>query len=670
MPRAVVLLAVWLGNAGILTAQITPPTPAVKPVSIEVAKGGSVVIELKVESAAPTLNVEYIVREFPQSGTLGFITPSPDDRTKATLTYQAAPDAPGDVDYFTYSARHPGGLHSPPARVEIKLITPTPRLSCPPLLDFGRIAVGAREERQITLLNSGTGPFEASLALPPPFEWVSPPDGRVKIAPGEGLPIRLAVSVQESGAFQGEWVPQPGQAACRLFGTGFEPVAVNPDALTLALNPTTGEREATFSLTNALPSPAPLRLMLGDRLRVSPEDAAASPALPVSAEAGRLEVTLPPTQTLAFRASLPKEDGAALDSTLGIQAGARTYSIRLKAGALPAKVVFDPPPAGDRFSLGTVQASPETPFHSAPLRLKNAGGSPISLRVDLEPPFILAGLPRKLTLEGGASQEFHLALEQPLPPGPIARALIVRADPGGTILQRLPLDGVVPAPQGDELNDPLYLSRRESMKKLNELLALNPLLSLEGERDQKTDLPKGYDRSPLGFITRDYKPREYVGSLPRVLDILVDEVTTETIRLRWKRPTEAQEKYVIDIRYDLHDVTTNAITSVWMQWPDLPVNLDGETAWAVIPGLEPGKIYEFRVVSTDGDELFASPSPSFAIQTATKARKSFGPGDQVLWGSIALAVVLLFWWRMRRKRRQGPSSTTLWAKPSGGDSRL
>ncbi|MEZ5433502.1 MAG: hypothetical protein R3F31_20540 [Verrucomicrobiales bacterium] len=113
---------------------------------------------------------EFVVRGVSQSGTLGLVKVSPTDRSKATVTYQAAADASTGLDFFTYTVRHPGGLYSAPARVGGEADLPEARLSTLPFLDFGRVAVGAASEKELVFTNAGTGSFEGFCNLPRPLQ--------------------------------------------------------------------------------------------------------------------------------------------------------------------------------------------------------------------------------------------------------------------------------------------------------------------------------------------------------------------------------------------------------------------------------------------------------------------------------------------------------------------
>ncbi|MEZ5433500.1 MAG: fibronectin type III domain-containing protein [Verrucomicrobiales bacterium] len=100
---------------------------------------------------------------------------------------------------------------------------------------------------------------------------------------------------------------------------------------------------------------------------------------------------------------------------------------------------------------------------------------------------------------------------------------------------------------------------------------------------------------------------EYTGSIPNVLTFEIGKVTQTSIELIWKKPRSGQDNYLVDIRYDLHDTDTQAITSVWIPFPDLPMEVGPEEVRANIQGLQPGTIYEFRVVATDGAGLLQPP---------------------------------------------------------------
>ncbi|MCP5555606.1 MAG: fibronectin type III domain-containing protein [Akkermansiaceae bacterium] len=660
-------VAVFLGGLLPAGAQVQPPTPQAKARTAEVLKGETVTIELQAETVASTLNVEFVVREFPQSGTLGLVKVSPTDRSKATVTYQAAADASTGLDFFTYTVRHPGGLYSAPARVEVKLISPEARLSTLPFLDFGRVAVGAASEKELVFTNAGTGSFEGILQPPPPFAIVSPEGGKLVLPAGKSQTVRLRLASPSSGAIQADWMFQPGRTGCRLFGACFEPVAVSPESLNLEREVESKERSGRFVVTNGLPTPAEVMLITGNRLKVTPWP---EPKEPVTVDPAKLVAMLGGTESREFRVFLPQEDALGFDGTLGIQAGGRNYSLRVKSDALPARIVMEPLEQGDRIALGTLQPGPGAPYHSPPIRVRNVGGTSIAFKIEVEPPFQLVGLPKSVTLEGGGTREFRISVESALHPGIISHALVLRAEPSGTVLQRVSLDGIVPSSGMQETPDASILAQREKQKEIDAFYALNPYLGLEGERDPKTGLPAGYTRSPLGFITRDFKPREYTGSIPNVLTFEIGKVTQTSIELIWKKPRSGQDNYLVDIRYDLHDTDTQAITSVWIPFPDLPMEVGPEEVRANIQGLQPGTIYEFRVVATDGAGLFATPSIPLGVTTLSEARAGISEGTQIALGLAGLAAAVFVWWRLRKKHRSGPSSTTLWARPPGQDQRL
>lgn len=359
-------------------AAIGKPTP--QSMRIQVVKGQTVRITLSSKTVSKTAAVEYVVRDFPKLGILASPSQTPEDRTKATIIYQAASQSKGQLDVFSFSARYPDGYFSAPVRIIIELSDPKPQIEAPPSIDFGSMVLGDEVIREILLKNSGNIEFRKLIQLPAPLELIEPVDGILMIEPGHSAVIKIKCQPKKVAAFHLSHTFY-GKSATAFIGNAFAPFIVTPTELKLRWNDLEQRRQGNVRISNKSNTSLSIKIRPPIRSQYLHEKQADN-ALTNS------PLILPPGKTQIVTIALPTEDVQNFKANLAISAGQYTQNIPLEASPSPPDIHIElPDPTLEEINFGA--ANPGT-IVSRTFMIKNQGGTASLIGLGVQPPFRIA----------------------------------------------------------------------------------------------------------------------------------------------------------------------------------------------------------------------------------------------------------------------------------------
>jgi len=381
--------------------RLTPPPIPVE-AGVEVVEGGTVEIPLRAASAGL---VEFVIRSAPTQGELLEIRPTGEQSAVAVYRHRKGRSGP-DQDAFLYAARAPGGAISAPVRVGIRIQRPDPRIEVLAPSEFGRVRIGTKASRSLTLRNTGGGVAEGTLQTSPP--WSLSGD-RFRLAAGETAEFLVWLAPSEELTYLGSITilsTPPVATPIPLRGQGFAPFTARIDPESLSLP------RPVLALENRLETPLEIRVTAPDTLELDPR------------------ILLPPGAQLAV--PLRKRAGlvAGIEGEIQIQGHGSSLSLPFRISPDPARIE----PLPERLQLGDLEPGATA---TREFRLRNAGGVEAEVRID--PPADFTIERRNVRIPPGNSVPVPITLT-PSRPGPLRETIRLTTD-GSEI--RLPVEGNV-----------------------------------------------------------------------------------------------------------------------------------------------------------------------------------------------------------------------------------
>ncbi|MEI6537366.1 MAG: hypothetical protein WCN98_18630, partial [Verrucomicrobiaceae bacterium] len=226
--------------------------PEVRDVSASFVAGQSVDIELSA-SVGTLKQVEFIIRQAPQNGTLSAVRPHPRDTNKGIVTYTHRDRSAPLTDRFTFAGRVDGGPLSTPGTVTLTGRGFDAKLEILEVTVADRVFTGGESTIKITLKNSGSAPFSKDMSWEAP--WRGPP--HIELNAGEKADFIVVFKPAKTGVFRSNLELQPGVETSKLllYGECVRALTVSPGRLQLNFNSQTGAREGTLSLSNGRSEP-------------------------------------------------------------------------------------------------------------------------------------------------------------------------------------------------------------------------------------------------------------------------------------------------------------------------------------------------------------------------------------------------------------------------------
>ncbi len=607
---------------------------------IKVIKGQTVRIALSSNTSSKAAAVEYVVRDFPALGVLDTPIPAPEDRTKATVIYQAASTSKGSIDRFTVSSRYPGGYYSAPVQIIIELSEPKAELEVPLSIDFGTIILGDEKTREILLKNSGNIAFKKVIELPAPFELVEPAEGKVYIVPGDSLILKIKCRPEKIGSFNLSYGFQ-NKPTTTFIGNALAPFALSKKELKLSWNDSQQNRNAELIIRNQAKVGISIKVRPPLRTQYIREDQDSSPLT-------NSPLIVPAGESKTIHIALPKEDVDSFAGNLKISSSHYSQNVPIKAAATPAQIKLElPNPALDRIDFGVSQ--PEETV-SRTFMIKNLGGTSSHIDLAVLPPFQIAKNPgsaqaETFTVDPQSSAIFTIQFKAPSQSsGRYSDILKISTDVNAYSIRLAALVSdpelmngkTVLNPQLKKSSDPSSPDTPLAKRPLPAPNALPPLPDSETGEDH---------RSPSGFYTKDYVSREYSNNIPSPSGLALRKVGRHELTFAWKLPSPDLVVFEMDMRQMHINQSNFAIESVWMPFHDVDFTRTEDMMYASIKGLDPSSLYEFRVLTVGTAGKYSQPSQAFGAHT--QAPPDYGWIKWIVW--IFALTLLAFLIRLSRK---------------------
>ena len=401
---AAVLLLFAASSPGAPKEMLLPPVG--DDLSVEVMRGGSVVITLKAYEGRNN-PLAYEITGKPKHGKLsGFRQADENRQGFASVVYTHGDDEASHSDEFAFRARAvSGGGASRPIKIGVRVIDQPPRLATSQQLDFAAIA-GESDVQVIGITNAGGAILEGRLEPAEPFFVEG--DGGFHLGRGQSTRKTIRFSpLSAADVVPQKLFPAPADPSgiIVLGAKAREPFAAEAGAMEQQPD---GSREGIISLTNF--SASPLELSVA----VQPPAAAEAPA--------KIRIAGKRTAEIPVRIGAGKKGGA-LDLQIEISSKFSSRNLAMPAPPVPPKLAVLTPQLDFREQ------------NEAELQVTNSGG--IAGR------FVL-GLPEAIL-------PIDRAVSFSIEPGEMRTVRLQQKDTGsapagGTVVVDLGVEGKIPVP--------------------------------------------------------------------------------------------------------------------------------------------------------------------------------------------------------------------------------
>lgn len=620
--------------------------PEGRPAAVRFVAGQSIEIELGA-AAGTAPQVEFLIRQLPQHGTLSAIRPHSSDSTKAVVTYVHSSPEASLSDSFTFACRVPEGSWSAPATVTLVGQRMEPKIEIIENPSFGRIFVGEEKIGKVLVRNAGSSPLQMDLTWEEP--WTGPPSLSVPV--GATQEFMVAFRPTKAGEYRQDLVIQPGVATSRviLYGDCALPLSVSPGRLQLEFRDSTGERDATISLVNARNEPVKAEVLLPAGLQ------------------GPATVELAPASKMDVRLSLPADHVAKFSGKVAIKSGASTATVDIEAKATPAamKLVSPEPAGGIDFGKVTQKSSA-----TRSIVLANRGGESLVVEATAIPPFGLDGLSGAVTIEPLQQRAFKVSLHAERPgqqtghveflsgTGRITVPLRVEvAEPVAPMAMAKTSPTTTPAPPAvSEVRPATVSPARPAPVAANQAPPAQAAAPAPGPAmptaDEELHVPR---RNPTQtavlalLATRGLPmPKETINPyLDQVKALTVADRDSSSVTITWAKPSVAPSGWVVELASMVYNQEFNTFAKVWSRHPNWKlVETEKEQVGIRLFGLRPAEQYEIRVMGVDREGKVSKPSNSVLTSTPDTWRVPAWAWRLMIVGALGLVGYVLF--RVRR----------------------
>lgn len=559
-----------------------PYAPEVRDISANFVAGQSVDIELAA-SVGSLKQVEFLIRQAPENGTLSAVRPHPRDTNKGIVTYiHRDPNAPL-ADRFTFASRVDGGPMSAPGTVTLTGRGFEARLEILEVSTASKVFPGGESSIKFSMKNSGDAPFSRAMKWEAP--WRGPP--QIELKAGEKADYMIVFKPAQTGIFRSSMEIQPGTASSKLllYGECVRALTVTPGRLMLAVNPQTGAREGTLTLVNGRAESINVDVRAPQRLEGS-----ATIAVP---GAGKSSVTLrlPATDVNAFQGDVIVSTSEGSE-TITAEADAKGQELRIEA------------PANGRLEFGNIEQGATARDE---IQLRNSGGKAAIVEAQAFPPLVVTPAHQALRVEPGASVAFAVSIKAGQT-GPFQSE--VRIAGAGSVI-RIPVAvNVIPSklPPTPEKKPP---STATNQSKAPDLTPTN----YETPPETLTPLQQtvmGYLRSRGMPLPKD-KINPY---LERVKDVRVLDRSPSSISIAWKKPEIIPAKWEVEASVLTYEPESKSFLKLWKTfktWEPLPTGSD--KAGIRLHTLPEASQIEIRIMGVDRDGKYSEPSLPIMLET-------------------------------------------------------
>jgi hypothetical protein len=572
------LAFIWL--LGMACAQAAPkeePTPVPPPMpqaqNITIFRGRTVEIPLRAVGRASS-QLKFLIRTQPKYGKLGEIQFT--TRKTAIVTYYHDEKSTATYDSFTYAVQGVGTPVSAPGVVNIAISEEPPALSVIHTLDFGQAWVGEKRAEEIVIRNSGGGSLSGRIIVSEPWKVLGSPEYR--LARKEEKKIRLLFAPSDPGEFTAKLLfSHDPRSSVTLSGGAQSPFEFDPAGeVSLTSEPGKTARAGRLKIKN-----------------VTPADRVVDLSLPEQVEAPD-EITIPANGEATLDLRVKADYLGPLEDRIDLESEGYLRSLPLRVAAVPAMVRSEPA----ELSFGEVPL--KTPVRRT-LSLRNEGGLPARLRVEVPKDAMLIPDPDTAVLTPGEKREFEVELELSSE-GPYQRAISI----GG--------EGTAPA-----LSIPIAARG----------IASSPTHGVDAKPSVPTVRPDVPSSLPPGIESSE--PKENFSAIPRIKQIGTKALSRKSIELRWKKPAPNAVSSLIEYR-SLERNAKGVPVPKWNKWQGATLREESGEVVALLSNLPAGGTWYLRLSSLDETNRRSQPSETLRLVTPN--------APQTFWIWVVVVLVL------------------------------
>lgn len=580
--------------------------------------GQSIDIELSA-AAGTTRQVEFLIRQAPQNGTLSALRPHPSDSSKVMVTYQHGSVHGPLSDSFTFACRVPDGSWSAPATITLVGQRMEPKIEIVENPSFGKIFTGQEKAGKVVVRNAGSSPLYTDLVWQEP--WVGPTSLKVPVGGVEEFLVIFRPT--KAGEYRQDMVLQPGVPSSRviLYGDSVLPFSASPSKVELSFKETEGRRVGSISLVNA-----------------RDEIVQAAVLLPAGLQ-GPSTVELGPSSKTEMLLWLPEDHVEKFSGEVVIKSGPSTATVVVEAKPTPAfmKLVS---PGADGIDFGKVTGKTNPTYD---VTVENRGGEALVLEAKTIPPFALDNQGGAISIEPRQRRTFKVSLRADRPgvqtghveflsgTGRITVPLRVDvqesngqmplASSSGAAQKAQPaISEVRPAPvppthQASPSSQPRTAPAASGVSNGNNTSDSSP-----GVTEELDARPRGRtETAVLALLAMKGMPmpKDSVNPYleqPSEVEILGRD--SSSITVAWGKPSVMPSGWTIEFASMVYQQEFNTFVKVWKQHPNWkPEEVGSDKVGIRLFGLRPAEQYELRILGVDREGKFSK--PSVAVVTAT-----------------------------------------------------
>jgi hypothetical protein len=592
-----------------------PPPPEPVAVNVEVRRGGSVEIPLRV-FGVPNQRLKYRIRTKPEFGEVS--DPVMAAKGVGAVTYRHSGGDEETRDHFFYAAQTEDGV-SASVEVNISIVDEAARPGVPEEVDFGTVRIGTPVTKEITIANRGGGVMRGNVSTDEPWQI----DGKAayNLRAGEKQTFKLKLAPQFEQEFQCllRYSSHPDRTT--LLRTVAEAaIAISPRRLRLISDHDAG-RAGVLKIANRTSEEQPVRFRMSGSL------------------SGPKRVTVPGGGEISVTFEAAPGEAGPIDEQLLIESPSFATAIPVQAPALGAIVRVAPASV----SLGRIVSGRSA---DAAVQVKNIGGARALVSAAASAPFAIAGANSSFTLEPGEARDVRVSLLSSaegrqrgvlrIMSGRQQFDVPVEADvtspPPATALSAPALAAGGPAPWkiGPDAPEPQYrvVPRFDGLR----FTSLKPT-SCEIAWRLPSDVPLHFKIETL-VPSRDGHGK-----------VKLDFVEMTNVAIIGEEGYKARAS-LIDHGIKLDDLEREGVGQ-----PGAPKKPPAPPITAVIKKLNPNMAYAIRIVPVDASGKQSRPSSTVQFQTPPKHDFTITP-LRFLVCALVLLVPLTVGRRIRLKRKQ------------------
>lgn len=609
-------------------------------------------IDIELSAAAGTARqVEFLIRQTPQNGTLSPLRPHPSDSSKVMVTYQHNSAHAPLSDSFTFACRVLDGSWSAPATITLVGQRMEPKIEIIENPSFGKIFTGQEKSGKVIVRNVGSSPLYTDLVWQEP--WIGPTSLKVPVGGVEEFLVIFRPT--KAGECRQDMVLQPGVASSRviLYGDSVLPFSASPGRVDLGFKETEGRRAGSIFLVNARDETVQAAVILPAGLR------------------GPSTVELGPSSKTEMLLWLPEDHVEKFSGEVVIKSGPSTATVDVEAKPTPAFMKLVSPGVGG-IDFGKVTGK-TNPTHE--VVVENRGGEALVLEAKTIPPFALDSQGGAISIEPKQRRTFKVSLHADRPglqtghveflsgTGRILVPLRVDvqeskgqmplASSSGTVRKAQPaISEVRPEP----ISSPHHPTAPPSQASVASTTSAAPSHSSTSDPSQVGTVefaapPRDRtQKAVLALLALKGMPmpKDFVNPyLEQASEVEILGRDSSSIAVAWKKPSVMPSGWTIEFASMVYHENLNSFIKVWQPYPNWkPEEVGSDKIGVRLFGLRPAGQYELRILGVDREGKYSKPSEAVLVATSDAWRVPAWAWRLMIVGALGLVGYVLF--RVRR----------------------